>query len=236
MIKTIFLPVHIGAGIGAILLGTIAIAARKGGYRHLQAGMWFAVAMIVLGVTASILEPFRTPRPGSPITGLFVLYFVATSWMAARRRDGITGKFEMLACAVALGTGAVMVWAGLSGRSSTPVGSGPVFILAGLSLVAGLLDLRVVLRKRLTAGERIRRHLWRMCFAFFIATGSFFLGQQKVMPAEVRGSPILFVLAFAPLAVMLFWLVRLRFAKAIYRLSLRLPSPAGPMPQPELEN
>ena len=54
-----------------------------------------------------------------------------------------------------------------------------------------------------------------MCFAFFIATGSFFLGQQDVLPAAVRGSPILFVLAFAPFAVMLFWLVRLRFAKAV---------------------
>src|SRR5262247_1034033 len=113
MIKTLFLPVHIAAGIVAILLGTIAIAVRKGGLRHVQAGSWFAAAMIVLGITASILEPFRTPRPGSPVTGLFVLYFVATSWVAARHRDGATGKFEMLAGTAALGTGAVMAWAGL---------------------------------------------------------------------------------------------------------------------------
>ena len=73
-----------------------------------------------------------------------------------------------------------------------------------------------------------------MCFAFFIATGSFFLGQQKVMPAAVRGSPVLFVLAFAPFAVMLFWLVRLRFAKVIARLNLRLPI-AQPAPMPRLE-
>ncbi|MEO8455092.1 MAG: hypothetical protein ABI454_08020 [Sphingomicrobium sp.] len=223
MIKSL-LAVHIAAGIAAILLGVVAVAVRKGGRAHLAAGIWFAVAMIVLGVTASLLEPFRTPRPGSPITGLFVCYFVATSWVAARRRDGTTGKFEMLASAVALGTGVLMIWAGLTGRSTTPVGSGPVFVAGGLSLVAGLLDLRVVLRGRLTAGERIRRHLWRMCFAFFIATGSFFLGQQKVMPAAVRGSPILFVLAFAPFAVMLFWLARLRFAKMIARLKFRLPS------------
>ena len=106
----------------------------------------------------------------------------------------------------------------------SPAGRAPVFILAGLCLVAGLLDLRVVLRRRLTAGERIRRHLWRMCFAFFIATGSFFLGQQKVMPVAVRGSPVLFALAFAPFLVMAFWLVRLRFAKFVGRLSLRLSS------------
>jgi hypothetical protein len=52
-----------------------------------------------------------------------------------------------------------------------------------------------------------------MCFAFFIATGSFFLGQQDVMPQAVQGSPVLFVLAFAPFAVMAFWLVRLRLGK-----------------------
>ena len=230
--------VHIAAGVAAILLGVIAVTARKGGRTHLAAGNWFAGAMLLLGITASILEPFRTPKPGSPITGLFVCYFVATSWVAARRRDGTTGKFEMIASAVALGTSAVMIWAGLTGRSSTPVGSGPVFILAGLCGAAGLLDLRVVLRKRLSSGERIRRHLWRMCFAFFIATGSFFLGQQKVMPSAVRGSPVLFVLAFAPFVVMLFWLVRLRFAKFIGRL--RFQSPAAPtaaqLPRLELES
>ena len=102
---------------------------------------------------------------------------------------------------VALGTGALMLWGGLGGSTPTPAGRGPVFFLAGLCLLAGSLDLRVVLRGRLTAGERIRRHLWRMCFAFFIATGSFFLGQQRVMPVAVRGSPVLFVLAFAPFAV-----------------------------------
>ena len=63
---------------------------------------------------------------------------------------------------------------------------------------------------RLSARQRIARHLWRMCFAFFIATGSFFLGQQDVLPQAVRGSPILFVLAFVPFALMLFWLARLR--------------------------
>jgi uncharacterized membrane protein len=236
VIKPIFLPIHIAAGIAAILLGAVAVAVRKGGLRHTQAGTWFAIAMIVLGVTASILEPFRTPKPGSPIVGLFVCYFVATSWVAARRRDGKTGKFEIVACIVALGTAAAMFWGGISGKSTTPVGAGPVFALASLCALAGLLDLRVVLRKRITSGERIRRHLWRMCFAFFIATGSFFLGQQKVMPAAVRGSPVLFVLALAPFAVMLFWLVRLRFAKMIARLKLRLPSPQpAAMPRLEME-
>ena len=221
-----FLFPHIAAGLVAILAGTVAVAARKGGRWHVVAGTCFFAAMLVLGVTASILEPTRKP-PGSPISGVLVLYFVTTSWMTARRRDGKTGKFEIVACVGALGLAAAMLWGGLSGNSRTPVGPGPVYALAVLCLIAGLLDLNAILRKKLTAAQRISRHLWRMCFAFFIATGSFFLGQQKVMPVAVRGSPVLFVLAFAPFAVMLFWLVRLRFAKAIGKLTLRVAPPAS---------
>jgi hypothetical protein len=89
-----------------------------------------------------------------------------------------------------------------------------VLVLGAICLGAGLGDLRFVLRGQLSPSQRIARHLWRMCFAFFIATGSFFLGQQDalqaVLPFAVRGSPLLFVLAFAPFAVMLAWLVRTR--------------------------
>jgi hypothetical protein len=47
-----------------------------------------------------------------------------------------------------------------------------------------------------------------MCAALFVATGSFFIGQQKVMPAFIQGSPVLFILGLAPLILMIFWLVR----------------------------
>jgi hypothetical protein len=63
-----------------------------------------------------------------------------------------------------------------------------------------------------------------MCFAFFIATGSFFLGQQDVMPEAIRGSAALFVPALAPIVLLLFWLVRLRFARTVGRLTVRPPN------------
>ena len=100
-----------------------------------------------------------------------------------------------------------------------------VYFVAGICLLGGLLDLNAILRARSRPTQRIARHLWRMCFAFFIATGSFFLGQQDVLPAAVRGSPALFVLAFAPFAVMAFWLVRVRVGRAV-------PGPSfKPLPQ-----
>lgn len=208
--------VHLAGGSLAILSGTIAVTARKGGPLHARAGTWFAASMLVLGVTATILARLQA-EPESGMGGILTCYFVATSWVAARRRDGTSGKFEIIACASALGAAAIVAWGAFSGDATTPVGRGPVFATAALCLLAGLLDLNVVLRKKLSPTQRISRHLWRMCVAFFIATGSFFIGQQDVLPAAVRGSPILLVLGFAPLAAMLFWLVRVRFAKAIAR-------------------
>lgn len=49
-----------------------------------------------------------------------------------------------------------------------------------------------------------------MSAALTIASGSFFLGQQRVMPAFMQGSPWLFVPVIAPLLLMVFWLIRIR--------------------------
>ncbi len=217
--------IHIAGGIIALLAGTAAVAARKGGRLHARAGTLFVASMLVLGVTASILDRMKA-EPESGLSGIFVCYFILTSWVTARRRDRTTGKFEIAACAVALGTAALMFLGALTG-STTPVGSGPIFAIGALCLLAGLLDLNAVLRRTLAPAQRIARHLWRMCVAFFIATGSFFLGQQDVLPQAVRGSPLLFALAFAPFAVMLFWLLRLRFSKFIGRLALPRAAPAA---------
>jgi hypothetical protein len=101
---------------------------------------------------------------------------------------------------------------GIAGIGSPDAGK--PFFGAMLCLLFGALDLNAIRLVKLTAAQRLSRHLWRMCAAFFIATGSFFIGQQAVMPAAVRGSSVLFILGFAPLAVMLFWLVQIRSASA----------------------
>ena len=216
--------IHIASGMTALVSGAVAIAVRKGGGMHVSAGTWFCVSMFVLGVTASILEPLKSPAE-SPIGGIMVCYFVATAWMTARRRDGMPGRFEKIACAAVLLISAAIIGEGLRlafspVRHSGPPGPIVLFTLGGLSLLAGLADLRFIIRGKLSATQRISRHLWRMCFALFIATGSFFLGQQDVLPQALRGSPILFILAFAPFALMIFWLVRVRLSNRISELKL----------------
>jgi uncharacterized membrane protein len=60
---------------------------------------------------------------------------------------------------------------------------------------------------------RLMSHVRCMCGAFFIATGSFFLGQADEIPAALRVWPVLTLLAFTPLIVMAYWVRRLRRAR-----------------------
>ena len=52
-----------------------------------------------------------------------------------------------------------------------------------------------------------------MCFALFIASASIFLARQHLFPAIFRKTGALYLLSFLPLLIMLFWLVRLPFAR-----------------------
>jgi len=83
-----------------------------------------------------------------------------------------------------------------------------VLIIGGLAIT---MDVKMILRGGISGEKRITRHLWRMSLALFIASVSFFLGQQKIMPPAMPGAPILFVPAFAPLGLMFYWLFRVRF-------------------------
>lgn len=60
--------------------------------------------------------------------------------------------------------------------------------------------------------------LGRMCFGWFIATGSFFLGQQQVFPAWLRIA-CAFGAALLPLALLIFWMIRVRGSGVYEKIS-----------------
>jgi hypothetical protein len=72
----------------------------------------------------------------------------------------------------------------------------------------------MLVRGGIAGTQRIARHLWRMCFALFIAAASIFLARQQVFPALFRRTGVLFFLSFLPLMLMIFWLIRVRFKNA----------------------
>jgi uncharacterized membrane protein len=211
------LLVHVGAGVVAIVAGYVALFTVKGAEVHRKSGLVFVYAMVTMGLVASTLAAFER-NTGSVVGGLLAAYFVITALTAVRPATVASRRAEFAGMLLALAVGSMNVALGLDSavrgaatRRGVPV---PMYFFLGtIALLAGLSDIRVLRRGGLRGAARLVRHLWRMCFAAFIATGSFFLGQQKVIPASLRGSPILFALAFAPFALMAFWLVRVRLGR-----------------------
>jgi hypothetical protein len=85
--------------------------------------------------------------------------------------------------------------------------------ISSIALSAGVGDLRILRSGPLRGARRIARHLWRMCFALFVASGSFFLGQADEIPEPLRIYPVLTLLAVLPLVALLYWLWRVRIRR-----------------------
>jgi hypothetical protein len=119
----------------------------------------------------------------------------------------------LLTAAFTLRDGTI-VWA-LPNHARAGVPAGMVFFLGTVYLCAGIGDLRLIRAGNIAGPRRLARHLWRMCFALFIATGSFFLGQMKFIPEPVRILPLLFALGVGPLFVLIYWMWRVRFRRRL---------------------
>jgi len=74
---------------------------------------------------------------------------------------------------------------------------------------------RMIREGSLRGARRLARHLWRMCFGLFVATGSFFFGQAKFIPAPIRIGPLLSALGIAPLEILLYWMWRVRLRRRL---------------------
>jgi hypothetical protein len=209
---------HIAGGSIAIVCGTMALGFRKGGRAHVVAGNVFFVSMLVMASIGALVAPFLLTAQGNPklfdsAAGFFTFYLVVTSWLTVRRKAGTIGRAEVAAFLFASLLAVSIVLVG-TGRED-PIG---YYGMGGIIALAAALDLKVILNRGIAGAPRIARHLWRMCLALFVALGSFFLGQQRVMPEFVQGSSWLSLPPLAVLAAMLFWLLKLRFAKAIAQL------------------
>jgi hypothetical protein len=127
-------------------------------------------------------------QPGNVLGGALTFYLVATAWRIARRRDGETEGFDWGALLVVLAVVAVASTFGLeAARSQTGlkygVAAGPYFFLGSVALIAAVGDVRMLVRGGVSGAQRLARHLWRMCFGWFIASASIFLARPHLFPA-----------------------------------------------------
>jgi hypothetical protein len=215
------LLLHIVAGTIGVLSGFVAVFLRKGSRRHGVVGDVFVIAMLCLSSSGAILAIMKS-QPGNILGGAFTFCLVATAWMSARRRDGETSIFDWVGLLVSLGIGAFEVTYGREAAMS-PTGMkydyppGPYFFLGSVALLAAAGDVRLLVRGGISGTQRIARHLWRMCFALFVASGSVFLARQQLFPDLLRKTGVLLLLSFLPLLLMIFWLVRVWLKSRVSR-------------------
>ena len=160
----------------------------------------------------------------SALNGVLTCYLVTTSWVTIRRKEGTTGPFDAIALLVALATGIAHVTFGMeAANNANGLKEGfpamAFYIFGSVALLAAALDARMLLAGGVFRVHRIVRHLWRMCFALFIATASLFLGQQQVFPESFRGTLVLASPVIIVILMTIYWLIRVlssdRYKKTI---------------------
>ena len=206
------LPIHIVAGLIAIVAGYASVFALKGAKLHRKSGMVFVYSMLVLAATGAVMAALKN-QPANVIGGSLAFYLVSTGLLTVQRRDQEFHLIDAAATLVGIAVGILSIKFGIDGLNSASgtingVPPGMIFFFAAVALIGALGDVRVMLAGGLQGAHRIARHLWRMCFALFVATGSFFLGQAQVFPKPIRIFPLLAVPALLPLGLLLFWLTR----------------------------
>jgi hypothetical protein len=206
------LALHIGGGMVGILSGAAALGFRKGSRPHAMAGNVFFVSMMIMSAIGAVVSPFL-PQRANVVPGLFTFYLVVTGWLTIRRGQDRPGVLDIGALLFALGAAAIGLTFGLQAANSPTGlldGDAPptYFVFASFAALAAAADVSVIVRRGVSGPQRLARHLWRMCLALLIAVISLFLGQPKVFPPSLRGSPVLFLPVIAVLGLMIFWLIR----------------------------
>ena len=206
--------VHVVGGGIALLSGVVAASAAKGGTLHRRSGMIFVYSMFVMTLTGTVMGMVLR-QPGNAIGGLLTLYLVTTAWTTVRPPSTWTSRVDFAALIVGLATAIAGVLIGAQVAAS-PTGMihgvpGAMIIINGSIALLGVIgDIRMKRVGRYRGMKRLRRHFWRMGYALFVASGSFFIGQAEKFPEPLRIGAVIYALGFGPLVLLFFWFWRFR--------------------------
>jgi hypothetical protein len=210
------LVIHIiGGGLG-LLSGYVALYAAKGATLHRKSGIVFVYSMLTMSTFGALMAATQNNNwtPVNVSAALLTSYLVITARTTVRpfavgsRWLHLGGL--LLASTLALTDLTFGAQAMAAGGRRNGVPAFPFLMFGVVALLATAGDLRVMRSGVLQGASRLRRHLWRMTFALFIAAMSFFLGQAKVIPKPIRIPALLALPVVAVLVTMLYWLWRVR--------------------------
>jgi len=158
---------------------------RKGSPRLRWPEKYLSSRMVTMSSSAVYLA-FMKHQMGNVLGGTFAFYLVTTAWLTAKRGDRETSfRLGHASDSFAGRNWSLDLWSttGVWPRKVNRWSSRRYALFHGFRDAAGSRgDIRMLVRGGVFGAKRIVRHLWRMCFGLFVATGSFFLGQQQVFP------------------------------------------------------
>jgi hypothetical protein len=223
---------HIAAGGLGLLSGYVALSATKGAPLHRRVGMLFVCVMSVMAVTGAAIALLANVAPAINVpSGVLTTYLVLTSLATVKPRRDVA---RWLDAASVVGAASIAV-ACLALAAAVMAGGGrdaglayPLVLFAGVSVAAAAGDLRVLRHGPVQGRRRLFRHLWRMCFALFIASIAFYLGPGRV-PEMLRIPVLLATAVLLPVAAIAVWQWRLRdTARRAGRVVTGTPATADP--------
>lgn len=217
----VLLPVHIIAGGLAMVLGAVALVSSKGATLHRKSGLLFVYAMLTMGFSGSILALGLSLTNMNVLGGFMSAYFVITALTSVRPASAWTRRLNLAALLVVIALSVIDITLGFKALASPDgtingVPSFMLFFMAAITGLAAVGDVRMLRLGKLPAATRLARHLRRMCFALFIAAGSFFSIRErvaKVLPEPfttpfMRALPLLLIFV-----AMFYWLWRVRLRR-----------------------
>lgn len=212
------LVLHIVAGGIALAAGFLALYSQKGRTVHRRAGRTFAYAMLVMTGSALLMALVFRPNRSNLVAASVTLYLVASGLLTVIRRmpdaprlyDGLFG-FGFFAAVAAWGFGIYAL--GLPGGILDHVPAPAILMFATVATIGVIGDARLLRTGGVEGVPRLRRHLWRMNFAMWVATSSFFYGQARHLPQWFRDARLHHYLVLLVALTLVYWLLKLRVRK-----------------------
>jgi hypothetical protein len=213
------LVVHILAGAVGIVSGFVALFVVKGATVHRRGGRIFVYAMLTMSILGTLMAAVRGVAPSVNVpAGMTTAYLVITALTTVSPPVWWSRKMDVAVTLVAAVFGVTTLTFGfavLTGGFGERWMLFPLFLFGTVSLLATMGDIRIIRSGAPKGGRRLSRHLWRMCFALFIASASFFLGQARIIPEEIRIYPLLAIPVLTPLLAIAYWVWRVRARRTV---------------------
>jgi hypothetical protein len=161
MLLTALKLLHVCSAAVGLLAGFVAMALRKGSGLHGAAGTIFFLSILTASGIGACIAAFLHPNSGNVMGSVLTFYLVATAWVAARRRDGKTGIFDLGALLFALAITAGPTWgfqaASSQAGSKDGYAAGFYFVFGWIALRFAASDLRMLVRGGVFGAQRVAR-------------------------------------------------------------------------------